>query len=317
MENTTLWHDAVPDIGHPSFAAIRPLFPELFPATLRRWTCSVSPRMLYSNVEARGLRSKPLKAWMLLGMIPMLFSHLAWGQMPPPAEVVILTPGVDSPGSQVPRRCRRHDPPQTASPGSATPASNKPDPGLQVGAEERGHPLPDMARSRAITSCCCSTTALPAIPPPGQLAQPQASSFMTTPAPSRRQPRRIKSSPPSFGAGSTPNPPSTLAVSRRGHGVDPADARHRPASWGRQRPAGGAEHLRRVKAPGGLLKQYDGNVALATAAYNAGAGAVRKHGGIPPLRRDPRLCGAGQLLHQRYQGDAERPRSVTPSPSAG
>ena len=31
-----------------------------------------------------------MKAWMLLGMMP-LFSPLAWGQLPPPAEVVILT----------------------------------------------------------------------------------------------------------------------------------------------------------------------------------------------------------------------------------
>jgi soluble lytic murein transglycosylase-like protein len=31
-----------------------------------------------------------------------------------------------------------------------------------------------------------------------------------------------------------------------------------------------------------LLKQFDGNVSLALAGYNAGAGAVERCGGIPP-----------------------------------
>ncbi|RJQ37828.1 lytic transglycosylase domain-containing protein [Candidatus Parcubacteria bacterium] len=39
---------------------------------------------------------------------------------------------------------------------------------------------------------------------------------------------------------------------------------------------GGARHLR------DLLERFGGNVALALAGYNAGAGAVAKYGGIPP-----------------------------------
>jgi soluble lytic murein transglycosylase-like protein len=39
---------------------------------------------------------------------------------------------------------------------------------------------------------------------------------------------------------------------------------------------GGVRHLRK------LLDRYGGNVRLAVAAYNAGEGAVNKHGGVPP-----------------------------------
>jgi soluble lytic murein transglycosylase-like protein len=40
----------------------------------------------------------------------------------------------------------------------------------------------------------------------------------------------------------------------------------------------GANHLRR------LLDEFDGDLTLALAAYNAGSGAVRKHGGVPRYR---------------------------------
>jgi len=39
---------------------------------------------------------------------------------------------------------------------------------------------------------------------------------------------------------------------------------------------GGVRHLRM------LLERYQGDLELSLAAYNAGAGAVEKHGGIPP-----------------------------------
>ena len=56
-----------------------------------------------------------------------------------------------------------------------------------------------------------------------------------------------------------------------------------------------------MKYLAGLLKLYDGNVALATAAYNAGAGAVQKHGGIPPYAETRAYVERIQLLHQRYK----------------
>jgi soluble lytic murein transglycosylase-like protein len=41
---------------------------------------------------------------------------------------------------------------------------------------------------------------------------------------------------------------------------------------------GGARHL------GQLLTLYDGDLVKALAAYNAGEGAVHRHGGVPPYR---------------------------------
>lgn len=56
----------------------------------------------------------------------------------------------------------------------------------------------------------------------------------------------------------------------------------------------GAKHLR------DLLDEFNGNFSLATAAYNAGAGAVRKYNGIPPywetMQYVPKVLSATQYF---------------------
>ncbi len=66
----------------------------------------------------------------------------------------------------------------------------------------------------------------------------------------------------------------------------------------------GAQHLR------SLLDQFDGDVKLALAAYNAGAGAVRRHGGVPAFRETRDYVGKVQD-HLR---PAQRTRRPDPPP---
>lgn len=57
---------------------------------------------------------------------------------------------------------------------------------------------------------------------------------------------------------------------------------------------GGVKHLAR------LLRKYNGDNELASAAYNAGEGAVKKHGGIPPYKETQVYVERVGILHQRY-----------------
>ncbi|RXR08868.1 lytic transglycosylase domain-containing protein [Pseudoxanthomonas composti] len=50
-----------------------------------------------------------------------------------------------------------------------------------------------------------------------------------------------------------------------------------------------------------LLKRFNGNLTLAAAGYNAGEGAVDKHGGVPPYSETQRYVQRVGLLADRYR----------------
>lgn len=58
---------------------------------------------------------------------------------------------------------------------------------------------------------------------------------------------------------------------------------------------GGAQYL------AGLLARFKNDVALATAAYNAGPEAVQKHAGVPPYAETQVYVQRVKILHQRYR----------------
>jgi len=49
-----------------------------------------------------------------------------------------------------------------------------------------------------------------------------------------------------------------------------------------------------------LLKQFNGNISYATAAYNAGPNAVKKYKGIPPYKETEVYVERVGILHRRY-----------------
>jgi soluble lytic murein transglycosylase-like protein len=58
---------------------------------------------------------------------------------------------------------------------------------------------------------------------------------------------------------------------------------------------GGAQYL------SWLLKRFNGNLTLAAAGYNAGEGAVDRHGGVPPYKETQRYVQRVVVLADRYR----------------
>ena len=58
---------------------------------------------------------------------------------------------------------------------------------------------------------------------------------------------------------------------------------------------GGAKYMAK------LLAKFRGNIRLATAAYNAGPGAVSRHKGIPPFAETKAYVERVGILHNRYR----------------
>lgn len=59
--------------------------------------------------------------------------------------------------------------------------------------------------------------------------------------------------------------------------------------------SGGARYLSQ------LMKEFDGDFELATAAYNAGASAIYKYGGVPPYGETQEYVRRVKILYRRYE----------------
>jgi len=51
-----------------------------------------------------------------------------------------------------------------------------------------------------------------------------------------------------------------------------------------------------------MLSRFGGDIEMATAAFNAGVGAVQKYAGVPPFAETREYVRRIQILYRRYQG---------------
>ncbi|MFB2863265.1 lytic transglycosylase domain-containing protein [Aeromonas sp. MdU4] len=240
-----------------------------------------------------------MKAWMLAG--PILWLPLTgWSQTPPPAEVVFLT-AAPSPLRPV---IEAEPTPQAANQVTTTTTSGNKQIQVYKSVQKNGViRYSDMAPEQGnyelllFNDCfACDPKSNVNWHTTGLFLYDYASTIKAAANAYHVEPALIRAL---IHAESAFNP---LAISRKGAmgltQLMPATARELGvgnALLAEQNIFGGVKYL------AGLLKQYDGNVALATAAYNAGAGAVQKHGGIPPYAETRAYVERVQLLHQRYK----------------
>ncbi len=247
-----------------------------------------------------------MKSWMLMGLIP-LFSPPGWSQTPPPAEVVILTTEAQAP-LPVPLVAPKSTLAPRALPDPSRLTTSLP-PGtrqIQVyksvqknGVIRYSDMMPEQGHYELLlfNDCyACDPASKVNWHTTGLFLYDYASTIQAAAKAYQVEPALIRAL---IHAESAFNP---LAVSRKGAmgltQLMPATAHELgvgDALIAEQNIFGGVKYL------SGLLKQYDGNIALATAAYNAGAGAVQKHGGIPPYAETRAYVERVQLLHQRYK----------------
>jgi soluble lytic murein transglycosylase-like protein len=65
-----------------------------------------------------------------------------------------------------------------------------------------------------------------------------------------------------------------------------------------------------AKDLGGLISNYNGDISLGLAAYNAGSGAVARYGGIPPYPETQNYVSAVLSTYQEYSSQASGERSI-------